>query len=33
MAEYQVFFENADRVDDQFDNGQFVYSLGAGFNF
>ena len=33
MAEYQFFFESADDVDDNFDNGQFLYTLGIGFNF
>jgi hypothetical protein len=33
MAEYQFFFRDVDDADDNFDDGQFVYSLGIGFNF
>jgi hypothetical protein len=33
MAEYAWLFEDSDGVDDQFDDGQFLYSLGIGFNF
>jgi hypothetical protein len=33
QAEYQVFFEDADEAEEQFDNGSLVYSLGIGFNF
>lgn len=33
MLEYQWLFKDADRVDDNFDDGQFIYSLGVGFNF
>jgi hypothetical protein len=32
-AEYQFFFDDADNVDDAFDDGQFVYSLGLGVKF
>ena len=30
MVEYQFFFDDADDVDDSFDNGQFLYTLGIG---
>lgn len=33
MAEYQFFFEDSDEVDDAFDDGQWVYSLGIGFKW
>lgn len=33
MAEYDWTFRNLRRADNQFDNGQFIYSLGLGFNF
>jgi opacity protein-like surface antigen len=33
QAQYQFFFENASAIDDNFDDGQFVYSLGLGFLF
>lgn len=33
LAEYQWAFNDADDADDAFDDGQFVYSLGIGFNF
>lgn len=33
MAEYAWTFRNIRRADNQFDNGQFIYSLGLGFNF
>ena len=32
-GEYDWFFRRADRADDQFDQGLFVYNLGIGFNF
>ncbi|MEX0730353.1 MAG: hypothetical protein WED00_09230 [Aquisalimonadaceae bacterium] len=32
-VEYQWFFDNADEVDDAFDDGAFVYNIGIGFNF
>lgn len=33
LGEYQFFFEDSDDADDAFDDGQFVYTLGIGFNF
>jgi hypothetical protein len=33
MVEYQFFFDDADEVDNAFDDGQFVYSLGIGVKF
>lgn len=33
QAEYQYFFEEADDIDDNFDDGSFVHSIGIGFNF
>lgn len=33
MGEYQWLFDDADSADDAFDDGQFLYSLGIGFNF
>lgn len=33
MAEYQWLFKDADSVDNNFDEGQLLYSLGIGFNF
>lgn len=33
MAEYAWAFNDADEADDAFDDGQFIYSLGLGFNF
>lgn len=33
MAEYQFFFEDSDDIDDIADDGQFVYTVGIGFNF
>lgn len=33
QIEYQYFFEDADEIDNRFDNGSFVYSVGLGFNF
>lgn len=32
-AEYQFFFESSDEVDDNFDDGSFVYSAGLGYHF
>lgn len=32
-AEYQFFFEDSDEVDEAFDDGQFIYTIGIGFNF
>lgn len=31
--EYQVLFTEANEVDDNFDDGRFVYVLGIGFTF
>lgn len=31
--EYQYFFEDGDEINNRFDDGSFVYSLGLGFNF
>jgi hypothetical protein len=31
--EYQWLFESAGGADDSFDDGQFIYGLGIGFNF
>jgi len=33
MIEYQFFFDNGDELDDAFDDGRFVYTLGIGFKF
>jgi hypothetical protein len=33
MIEYQWLFNDGDDVDDNFDDGRFLYSLGIGFNF
>ena len=33
MIEYQWLFKDADRADENFDDGQFLYTLGIGFNF
>jgi hypothetical protein len=33
LGEYQFFFEDVDDADDRFDNGQFVYTVGVGFNW
>ncbi len=30
---YEFLFDDADEVDDSFDDGQFVYGLGIGFRF
>lgn len=32
-VEYQFFFEDSDEIDDRFDDGSFVYTVGVGFNF
>ncbi|MBE0504194.1 MAG: hypothetical protein IBX46_08715 [Desulfuromonadales bacterium] len=32
-VEYDFLFENADEIDDQFDDGRFVYNLGVGFKW
>ena len=31
--EYQWLFRDADRADNNFDDGAFIYSIGVGFNF
>lgn len=31
--EYQFLFEDADEVDEQFDDGRYVYNLGIGFKW
>lgn len=33
MMEYQWFFNEVSDIDDTADDGQFVYTLGLGFNF
>ena len=33
LAEYQFLFEDSNQVDDSFDDGRFVYTLGFGFNW
>jgi hypothetical protein len=33
MAEYQWFFDEADDLDNNADDGQFVYTVGIGVNF
>ena len=33
LGEYQFFFKNIDDADNNFDSGQFVYTLGVGFNW
>jgi hypothetical protein len=33
MIEWLWFFDDGSDFDDNFDDGQFVYSLGVGFNF
>ena len=32
-VEYQFFFDKGDAVDDVFDDGQFLYTLGLGLRF
>ena len=32
-AEYSWFFQHANDVDERFDEGQFTWSVGMGFNF
>ena len=32
-ANYQFLFESGDDIDDQFDDGRFVYTFGVGFTF
>lgn len=31
--EYQWLFDSGDEVDDNFEDGQFIYTFGIGFNF
>ncbi len=33
QAEYEFLFQNADDVDNTFDDGAFFYTLGIGYNF
>ena len=33
LMEYQFFFTKSDKIDDVFNDGRFVYSLGIGFKF
>ncbi|MFN2366022.1 MAG: hypothetical protein ABR523_06105 [Desulfurivibrionaceae bacterium] len=33
LVEYQFLFEDADDVDEVYDDGRFVYGLGLGFTF
>lgn len=33
QAEYQFFFDSSDDVEDNFDDGSFVHTVGVGFNF
>ena len=33
MAEYQVFFQDSDDLEDNYDDSAFVYTVGIGFNF
>ncbi|MEZ5965511.1 MAG: hypothetical protein R3F56_16880 [Planctomycetota bacterium] len=33
IAEYQFLFETSDRINDAFDNGQFVYGVDLGLRF
>jgi hypothetical protein len=33
MGEYQFFFKDIDDADDAFEDGQFVYTVGVGFNW
>jgi len=32
-VQYQFLFDNADDIDNRFDDGAYFYSLGVGFNF
>ena len=32
-VEYQILFDDADEVDDQFKDGRYVYNLGLGFKW
>ena len=31
--EYQWFFDNGSEIDDSFEDGNFIYTFGIGFNF
>ena len=33
MVEYGWYFRQGNDIDDAFDNGQFTYSVGVGYNF
>lgn len=33
QAEYQFLFSDTDDIDDRFDDGAFLYTLGIGYNF
>jgi hypothetical protein len=33
QVEYQFLFDDADQIDDRFDDGAFFYTLGIGYNF
>jgi hypothetical protein len=33
QVEYDFLFDNANQIDNQFDDGAFFYTLGIGFNF
>jgi hypothetical protein len=33
QTEYQFFFDSADDVDENFDDGAYAHSVGVGFNF
>jgi len=33
MGEYQFFFRDVSDADDQFEDGQFIYSVGMGFDW
>jgi len=33
MVEWQYLFEDADEIDNNFDDGAFFYTLGIGYNF
>jgi hypothetical protein len=33
QVEYQILFDNADEVDDVYDDGRFVYGIGLGLTF
>lgn len=32
-ANYQFLFDSGDDIDDRFDDGRFLYTLGVGFNY